>query len=192
MEEIEYEATFADVDHNEIRGKLENLGAVKVKDETFFKRVTLNLPSREKDSWIRVRDEGDKVTASLKSISGEGIECQKEIYLEVSNFDSAVLMFEKIGCVKKSYQENKREVWKIDGVEIMLDEWPYLEPFVEVEGKSEEDVKRVCEMLGFDYGEAIFDSITKLYVLKYGVMEDFINNEIPRICFNEENPFDGV
>jgi len=192
MEEIEYEAMFADVDHDEIRGKLENLGAVMIKGKTFFKRVTLSLPVREKGSWIRVRDEGNKITASLKSICGEGIECQKEIYLEVSDFDSAVLMFEKIGCVKKSYQENKREVWELDGVEIMLDEWPYLDPFVEVEGKSEEDVKRVCEMLGFDYGEAIFDSITKLYALKYGIPEDFLNNEIPRICFDEENPLDGV
>lgn len=192
MEDIEYEATFADVNHNEIREKLEKLGAVRVKDETFFKRVTLSLPSNEKNSWIRVRDEGDKVTMSLKSICGEGIECQKEIYLEVNDFDSAVLMLERIGCVKKAYQENKREIWEFDGVEIMLDEWPHLEPFVEIEGKNEEDVKRVCEMLEFCYEEAIFDSITKLYALKYKVLEDVINNEIPRICFDEGNPFDEL
>lgn len=191
MEEIEYEATFANVDHDEIRRRLEELGAIRVKDETFFKRVTLSLPSRESGSWVRVRDEGDRVTMSLKSIRGEGIECQKEICLEVSDFDSAVSMLEGVGCVKKSYQENKREVWEFDGVEIMLDEWPHLEPFVEVEGKSEEGVKRVCEMLGFGYGEAIFDSITKLYALKYGVLDDIINNEIPRICFGEKNPFEG-
>jgi adenylate cyclase class 2 len=192
MEEIEYEATFVNVDHDEIRERLEKLGAVRIKDETFFKRVTLNLPSGDKNSWIRVRDEGDKITMSLKSICGEGIECQKEICLEVDNFDSSVSMLEKIGCVKKSYQETKREIWELDGVEIMLDEWPHLEPFVEVEGKNEEDVKRVCELLGFGYDDAIFDSITKLYALKYGVLEDVINNEIPRICFDEENPFEGL
>lgn len=192
MEDIEYEATFADVDHDKIREKLEKLGAVRVKDETFFKRVTLSLPSSEKNSWIRVRDEDNKITMSLKAIRGEGIECQKEIYLEVDNFDSAVLMLEKIGCVKKSYQENKREIWELDSVEIMLDEWPYLEPFVEIEGKNEEDVKRICGMLDFDYCDAIFDSITKLYAMKYGVLEDVINNDISRICFNEKNPFDEL
>jgi adenylate cyclase class 2 len=192
MEKIEYEAMFADVDHDEIRKKLVELGAIKVKDKAFFRRVTLSLPVRENSSWVRVRDEGDKITMSLKSICGEGIERQKEIYLEVSDFDSAVFMLERIGCVKKAYQENRREIWKLNGVEIMLDEWPHLEPFVEVEGESEEDVKRVCEVLGFDYGEAIFDPITRLYFLKYGVSEYVFNENIPRVCFDENNPFEKI
>jgi hypothetical protein len=32
----------------------------------------------------------------------------------------------------------------------MIDEWPFLEPFIEVEGGSELGVRQVSEKLGFD------------------------------------------
>ncbi len=87
----EYEATFPNVDKDEIRRKLKKLGSELVKKEFLMKRVTFNLPSNERGKWLRIRDEGDKITMSLKSIEGDGkkIEGQKEIYLEINDFKSA-------------------------------------------------------------------------------------------------------
>ena len=109
--------------------------------------------------------------------------------LKVDNFDEAVLLLETIGCDKKAYQESKREVWKLDDCEVLIDEWPFLEPYLEIEGKSEEAVKAVCEKLSFDYGDALFCSADVLYSRKYGFDRDVINNQTPRICFYDENPF---
>lgn len=64
-----------------------------------------------------------------------------------------------------------------------------MEPFVEVEGESEEVVKEVSEKLGFDYRDAWFCAVTSIYAAKYGVEENFINNHIPKITFDMENPF---
>lgn len=77
----------------------------------------------------------------------------------------------------------------MEGVEITIDEWPFLEPFVELEGKSENEVKMVSEKLGFNWTEAVFGSTHLLTSKKYGIPENVLNDEIPRIVFNMENPY---
>ncbi len=187
---IEYEATFLNVDKDMMRKRLKDADAIFVRQEYLQKRIPFHLPGGKssKDSWLRVRDEGDKTTLSLKMIDGERIEDQKEICLIVSNFDEAVELLELIGCARKSYQETKRELWKLDNVEITIDEWPFLEPFVEVEGHSEEEVKRVSEKIGFNYKDALFCAVGKLYKMKYGIHPDKINT-IEKLVFDMENPF---
>ncbi len=188
--DIEYEATFPNVNKDEIRTRLKNTGAILLRPEYLQRRIPFNLPkeTRAKNKFVRVRDEGDKITLSLKIFDGDKIENQKEICLTVSSFDDAVKILETIGCEPKSYQESKRELWKLDNVEIMIDEWPFLEPLVEIEGKSEEEVKKVSEKIGFDYSKARFCPAGKLYQEKYNIPEDKIN-VAPRIVFDMENPF---
>ncbi len=189
--EIEYEATFANVVKDDIRKRLKSVGATLTRPEYLQKRTVLNLPKylEDKDAWVRVRDEGNRVTMSYKKIGGNGIEDQKEIMLEIDNFENGVEMFETLGCIKKGFQESKRELWQLDGVEVTIDEWPFLEPYVEVEGKSEAEVRTVSEKLGFNFKEAIFDSVDYLYNKKYGVSKDVINNHTPEILFGSINPF---
>ena len=188
--EIEYEATFENINKDEIREKLKKVGAILVKPEFLQKRIPFYLPGKNVTgkSFARVRDEGDKVTMSFKSFDGDKIENQKELCIEVSDFEKAVEFLELLGCKRKSYQESKREIWKLDNVEIMLDEWPFLEPFVEVEGKSEEEVKKVSEKIGFDYSKALFSNTAMLYQKKYNIPNDKINVEL-LVVFDMENPF---
>ena len=190
--DIEYEATFSNIDKDELRTKLKELGARLVKSTFMMKRVTFNLPVKEEKKWLRVRDEGDKITMSFKCISGSGetIEGQKEVCLNIDDFSFAEKFLENIGCEKKAYQENYREIWELDNVEIAIDEWPFLEPFVEIEGKNEAEVKAVAEKLGFDYSKAIFNSTDEQYSRKYNVSSDYVVNEIKRLAFEDENPFE--
>lgn len=190
--EIEFEATFLDIEKEDIIKRLKNAGAELAKPEFLQRRYTFNLPKGFDDyehCWARVRDEGDKITMTYKEIKGDNIEDQKEITLEINDFEVGKEFLEKIGCKFKSYQETKRELWKIDDVEVCIDEWPFLEPYVEVEAKSEEKVKQISERIGLDYSKALFCSATKIYFMKYGVPIKEINNHVPRITFNMENPF---
>lgn len=191
---IEYEATFPNIDKDKIRERLKKAGAVLLRPEFLQKRCTFNLPSGHEinGGWLRVRDEGDKITMTLKVVDGEKIENQKEIILEVENFSEAENFLVSLGCCKKSYQETKREIWNLDGVEVDIDEWPHLEPYVEVEGESEEMVKKVSEKIGFDYSQALFCCVTTLYQMKYGTPEEVINNQIPEITFEGKNPFENL
>lgn len=187
---IEYEATFANIDKEYIRQILKKAGAKLLRPEFLQKRITLNLPDGHeiKGAWLRIRDEGDKITMTLKIIDGIRIENQKEVCLQIDSLEKAVILLEKIGCKKKSYQETKREIWQIDGVEISIDEWPFLEPFVEIEGKTEEIVQDIAKKLDFNYQNALFCSVDTLYSKKYNIPKNIIN-KIPKITFSMENPF---
>lgn len=189
--DIEYEATFPNVNKEVIRKKLKAVGAKLVRPEFFQRRVAFRLPKGHdpKGSWARVRDESDKITMSIKIVTGSKIEDTKEAYLVVNDFKNAQAFLELLGCKPKAYQESKRELWVIDGAEVTIDEWPFLEPFVEVEASSEKKVKSVSKKLGFDYSTAVFGPVTVLYSRKYKISEDRINYKTPRIVFNEKNPF---
>ncbi len=188
---IEFEATFTDITKADARARLKKAGAKLVRAEYLQKRAVFNLPKGHeiKGGWLRVRDEGNKITMSLKIVDGDKIENQKETQLTVNSFEEAVTLLESIGCMKKAYQESKRELWELDNTEITIDKWPFLEPFVEIEGKSEEQVKKVAEKLGFDYTKAKFCAVDTLYSEKYGISEDRINNHTPEILFEGKNPF---
>lgn len=188
---IEYEATFEHVDKEAVRARLRSVGAERVRESFLQKRVVFNLPKghEREGAWLRVRDEGDKITCCLKQVSGSGIEDQKELEITVSDFETAVAILEMAGSEKKAYQETRRELWRLDGVDVTIDEWPWLEPIVEVEGASEEVVRVTAETLGFDWEKALFCAADELYVRAYGITKDQINNHTPNLVFEGECPF---
>lgn len=186
----EFEAKFIHINKTNFRAQLKKIGAKLIKPEFFQRRVAFNLPKKSvKTGYIRVRDEREKITMSLKFVKGKKISDQKEIMLEVNSFKGAIEFLNSIGCNQKAFQETKRELWRIADVDITIDEWPFLEPFVEIEGNSENKVKSVCKKLGLDYSKAIFGAVDTLYHLKYGVAKNIINNHTPVIEFKTKNPF---
>ena len=111
--DIEYEATFTKIDKKETREKLKRAGAKLIRPEFLQTRSVFTLPKGHEieGGWIRVRDEGDKITMALKICAKtEKIEDQKELEFKVSDFLKAEHFLQKIGCEKKAFQESKREI----------------------------------------------------------------------------------
>lgn len=187
--ETEYEATFLDIDREDLTERLKSLDARLERPEYVQRRTVLELPEgkRDKDTWLRVRDEGDKITLTLKSVDGKTMTGQKEVLVEVSDFENTLLLLESIGCIRKSYQESRREIWRINDVEIAIDTWPFLDTYVELESTSEESVMKVAELLGFDYGNARFDTVNAIYKEKYGIELREIKED--SLTFDMKNPF---
>ncbi len=188
---IEYEATFENVNREDMRARLGACGATLVRPMFLQKRTVFFLPKGNdiQGGWLRVRDEGDKITMSLKVVDGTTISDQKETCLTVDSFTEACEMLTGIGCTQKAYQETRRELWVLDDVHITIDEWPFLPPFVEVEGKNESVVRKVSESIGFDYADARFCHVGTLYGEKYDFPESVFNDETPLLTFDMENPF---
>lgn len=188
--QIEYEATFWPIDKEEMRQKLLLVGAHMEYPERLMRRVVFHLPESAPltHGWARVRDEGDKVTMSIKQ-SGSELEQQKELEITVSDFDAGIEILRSVGCLERAYQETRRELWILDDVAITLDEWPFIEPFVEIEGVSEKAIQAVSDRLGFTWQKALFCSTDTLYAKKYNVSLDRINKETPRLVFDDLNPF---
>jgi adenylate cyclase, class 2 len=181
--EIEFEAKFLGVDFGSIRRQLKKLGAKRVKPETLMRRVVFEPPKTMEGGWCRVRDEGDKITLSLKQVSGDRIHDQREVCLEINDFDQGVRLFESLGAKRKAYQETKREIWVLGGAEICLDTWPGLNPYMEIEGKNERAVKAAAKQLGLDYSKALFGSADMIYERELGIPRHVINNEISEVTF---------
>ncbi|MFH1866591.1 MAG: class IV adenylate cyclase, partial [Patescibacteria group bacterium] len=146
--QIEFEAKFTKIDKEKLRGKLKAIGAKLVRPEFLMKRVVFDPPVKIKGGWLRVRDDGQKVYLSLKVVDGSGIKDQKEIEVEIGDFSMGCKILESIGARRKAYQETKREMWKLSEVEFDIDTWPGLNPFLEIEGENEKQVKDVANKLG--------------------------------------------
>lgn len=185
---IEFEAKFLNIDKDAMRKHLKEKGAQLLRQEFEQKRVNFHLPQekRHKDVWLRVRDEGDKITLSLKMVTGKNIHDQKELSIMVDGFDKAVALLDAIGCEKKVFEQTKRELWKLGDAEITIDTWPGVAPFVEIEGPSEQAVKDTAELLGFDYVKAVFGSVSTVYERQYHIPLEEIEQIVGEITFNNE------
>jgi len=188
---IEFEITIPDIDIEDARQRLLGCGASLEKESHIQKHIVFNMPAerRIKGSWMRVREEADRVTMSLKIIDGGNISDQKEFFFIAQNTEDACKFLEMMGAEEKARQDKRREIWRLGECEVTIDEWPFLEPFMEVEGPDEGAVKDAVEQLGYDYGRGKVCAVDVLYSEKYGLSVDIIDNHTPLITFDMPNPF---
>ncbi len=175
----EFEVVFTNIDRNKIINKIKSLWWVQTKENTLMKRVIFEDPTDKKNSYLRIRDEWDKITCTYKKQTPWKLDINsiKELETEVKDFDIIVSIFENLKLKKKSYQETYREIWKInDEVEIMIDLWPWLKPYIEIEAKNEELVKKYSNILWFDYKDWLFWTVCEVYKKELGLNCEYINS----------------
>ena len=164
----EIEVKFLHVNHEEVRAKLREAGAVCEKPMRLMRRVTFDSAAmKAKNGWIRVRDEGDKITIGYKQTDSLDIDGTKEIETVVGDFEAAVAIFKQLEIDGGSFQESKRESWRFGEVQIELDEWPWLDTFIEIEAPSEKQVGDVAAKLGFDMKNAVSGDVMVAYRDQY-------------------------
>jgi len=185
----EIEVKFPDTDIEAMREKLQAIGAICEQPMRLMKRQVFHLVKPDERAFVRVRDEGHKVTMTFKRFEGDGLHAAKEAEVEVSDFETTTRILEEAGLVSKSYQETKRETWHHGEVEVVIDEWPWAPPFVEVEGPSEEAVHEVSSSLGLAWEDGVFGGVAAIYRPLYpAITSDVIVNDLPRYDFNDPVP----
>lgn len=175
----EFEVKILNINVDEIVAKLNSLGAIKV-GEKMQKRFVYDFKPKKLNSWVRLRTNGQKTTLTVKEIENDKIDGTKEIEIIVDDFDKTNLLLEKLGYIHKGHQENKRISYILDGVEIEIDFWPMIPPYLEVEGNSIQEVERMVKLLGYELSQTT--SINSLEIYK----ENGIDIEsIKELVFNE-------
>ena len=168
--QTEIEVKFPQIDIEDMREQLQKAGAVCEQPMRLMRRRTFdNTYMKEHKGYGRVRDEGDKITVTYKQFDDFSVHGAKEVEIVVSDFDKAVELLRCLGAgtYAMSYQESRRETWQLGDVEVVIDEWPWLDPFIEIEGSSEEAVKNAANRLGFDWRKALTGSIMAMYWYTY-------------------------
>jgi len=79
---------------------LKNAGGELIREEFLQRRDVLDLPEgHEIDGvWLRVRDEGNMVTCTLKIVDGERIDDQREVMIDVSDYSLTVELLKMMGA----------------------------------------------------------------------------------------------
>lgn len=162
----EFETKLLDINKKEIEKKLEKIGAVE-EPEVLMRRWVFDI-NPAKQEWIRLRDDGRKTTIAYKCKKGSGIAGTEEIEIEVGDFEKASKILSKLEFKGVWYQENKRKRYQYDGIEFTIDSWPKIPPFLEIEARSEEEVKRGLELLDLQNKDAGNLSVKDTY-LRYGI-----------------------
>jgi len=162
----EFETKVLDIDVAEITRKLLELGAKKY-SEVLMKRWVFDIdPS--KDEWLRLRDDGQKITLTYKCKSGFGIDQTEEIEVEIGDFQKTAEILSRLNFKGKYYQENKRIAFRLGDIEFTIDSWPKIPPYLEVESSDEEKVKEGLALLGLENKDAGNLTVKEVY-LRYGL-----------------------
>ncbi len=142
----EYETQVLEFDEDEVIKTLRKLGA-KEEPEILQKRWVLG--NNENGNWIRLRESGGKTTLCHKKKLDKSISGTREIEVEVGDFDKMADLLMNLELFKeKYYQENKRKLFELDGIEFTIDSWPLIPKKLEIEGKSEAKVRDGLELIG--------------------------------------------
>jgi len=185
----EIEVKFLNIDIDAMREKLKAVGAHLEQPMRLMRRQVFHLVTPSERAYVRVRDEGHKATMTFKRFEGDGLHAAKEAEVDVSDFETAVKILEESGLKLKSYQESKRETWHVGEVEVVIDEWPWAPPFVEIEGPSEDEVRKVTADLGLNWNDAAFGGVAEVYKSLYpAITNDVIVNDLPRYEFDDPIP----
>ena len=166
----EFECRIPKIAKEQIRSKLRFLKAKLLKTEFLQKRYIFDnqFLRAEGEQWIRLRDEGDKITLTYKSIERTRVDGAKEIEVIVDNLENTKELLIKTGLIVTSYQENYREIWEFENCMLTIDTWPLIDPVLEIEGRNENDVWKVLKILGYSKKDCMFGNITDVY-RTYGI-----------------------
>ena len=135
--------------------------------------------------WIRLRTTNGQTTLTIKEIFSQEdeypIDKLKEVEFEVGDFDAADKFLRELDFYCDSHQEKRRIQFKLDGMEIVIDYWPMIAPYVEIEGEDPEKIYELVEKLGYQKQDAKVMNTDSVYA-HYGInRESFVV-----ITFNEQ------
>lgn len=109
------------------------------------------------------------MSLKINATAAGAITDQQELDFEVSDFNKAKEFFKFIGLVASAYQENLRETWRYKNSEVVIDTWPCLDPYIEIESPTQEELESAALDLELNWEEKYIVSTDELYAQKYNI-----------------------
>jgi adenylate cyclase, class 2 len=182
----EIEVRFLEIDKQALiatlqaREDIEDLGETLLTEAIFYDKALEWKNAGKK--FVRVRDHGNGTVTLTYKESADAVSGTREIECTVNDFAIVVRFLEAIGLVLYRKQEKYRHTFHMkhptgEIVVIDVDTWPIIPPYVEIEGDSEDLVRKTAELLGFDYAQAETRNarrvIEEVYGVPVGIMREF-------------------
>lgn len=167
---IENELRILEVDPEDIVLRLSKLGARSV-GQFAYRRYVFDLIPKTENEWLRLRTDGVTTTLALKSIQAATVDGTEELETVVESFDTTLEVLRRAGLTPKGYEENRRRQYVLNSVEVSVDEWPMIPPYVELEGPDEAAIREVARALGVDDEVLTGKGVKEIY-RHYGINLD--------------------
>ncbi|NUS72982.1 MAG: CYTH domain-containing protein, partial [Corynebacteriales bacterium] len=164
---IEFEAKVLDIDVNGIKAAITDAGA-EAMGSVLLRRYVFDIDPGDRSRWIRLRDEGHRVTLATKHIRNDEIDGTYETEVVVSDFDTTRELLGQLGYQPKSYQENRRTSYRLGNIHLEIDEWPHIPAYLEIEATSKEEVLQAAQRIGITEQQLTAKNTTDVYGL-YGI-----------------------
>jgi adenylate cyclase class 2 len=169
MQEIEIKILGINVE--DVSKKLIDIGAHKefsglIKTKYFDKDSEI----RDRGDLLRVREfEGSHTEATYKTNKRkeDGFKIYDEYELASPEFNEACKFFESLGFETSCYFEKRRTVFSLKQAEIVIDEYPKISPFLEIEAPDQKIINDLIEKLDLRENEKSSHTINRLLKEKY-------------------------
>ena len=153
---MEVEAKILEINVDEVRKKLLELGAKLVYDKLQVVRILDFDDERldKNDELLRIRKIGDKVELTFKGAKQPtgNVKTREEIETHVEDFDKVLKIFERLGLKPVRSYEKHRISYKLGNITFEIDHLPNIPtipPWLEIEAPSQKEVEEMVEKLGF-------------------------------------------
>lgn len=180
---IEWEAKILDVDPLLMANAIIAKGGRQLGTTVLLRRYVYDIAPGDSARWIRLRDTGSKFTLAVKEVSHDGIDGTDEVEVDVGSFEGTAELLRKLGFAPRSYQENRRTSFVLEGARLEIDEWPMIPAYLEIEADSRTKVIRVAEKLGFSEADLTGENTVKVYA-RYGI--DLMS--LDHVSFSDQRP----
>jgi adenylate cyclase class 2 len=107
------------------------------------------------NKWIRLRETDDLTTIATKNILEKKAEENRQPVLEteidVPSISQANELLEQLGFAYRNYQEKRRITFMVNDVEVDIDFWPLIPPYMEIES-TDKKIDEIINLLNLkDY-----------------------------------------
>jgi len=152
---FEIETKVLDIEISDILSALAKLPAEKILETRLYVNWYRHkgVKSGEDPWFLRIRSNGEgnhEVTWKAKSDILGTARKHKEINFKISEPEKLANLFEELGLEAYAYQEKDRTSFVYKNWRFDLDKYPKMPAFLEIEGKSENHVKKAMKLLGVE------------------------------------------
>jgi adenylate cyclase, class 2 len=167
--ETEFETRFLDINKEQLISQIilkggTDKGEFKTQEIIFY---DAELHWLKGNQFIRLREKNNIKTLTYKKHIGHGVDSAREIEFVISDMDKAKEFLEQLGYIAYRIVEKIRHSLELDNVIIDIDTWPKIPTYVELEGDSVDELKKVSKKLDLNW-EDRFDKDPRFVYQHYG------------------------
>lgn len=164
----ETEGRILNINTDEIRVRLEEIGAELVFEETLFETIVFEHPKILFDKQgvcLRLRrrigkEDGVLTHKGPKTRDGS-LKWSEERETSVGDFETMREILSQLGFIALAHREHRREEWGYGGCKIEIDTYPGVPSYIEIEG-PEKKMYSLVQLLGFKEEDLLSIGIRKL------------------------------